>query len=33
MKLCPQVNATGFFTLFWITVFIGLVRTGVRHYD
>ncbi|KAK4701747.1 hypothetical protein P7C70_g4480, partial [Phenoliferia sp. Uapishka_3] len=28
-----QVNATGFFTLFWITVFIGLVRTGVRHYN
>ncbi|KAL8281287.1 hypothetical protein RQP46_006321 [Phenoliferia psychrophenolica] len=27
-----QVNATGFFTLFWIAVFIALVRTGVRQY-
>ncbi|KAM0747273.1 hypothetical protein T439DRAFT_317962 [Meredithblackwellia eburnea MCA 4105] len=28
-----QVNATGFFTLFWIMVFVGLVRTGLHNYE
>lgn len=28
-----QVNASGFFTLFWILVFVALVRTGAQHYS